>query len=78
MATSGTDYAYTLGGDSTLVYTKMLGAGGYGQVHEVYPLRVLAKNSSMKFPLDRFTTSVLMRGANESRGSQGSCSISLG
>jgi hypothetical protein len=40
MATSRTDHAYTLGGDSTLVYRKMLGAGGYGQVHEVLPLRV--------------------------------------
>jgi len=71
MATADTDHAYTLGGDSTLAYSKMLGVGGYGQVHEVHPFRVLAKNSSMKFPLDRFATSVLIRGANETRGLQG-------
>jgi hypothetical protein len=38
MAFSETDYAFTLGGDATLLYSKMLGAGGYGQVHEALPL----------------------------------------
>jgi len=78
MATSPTDHAYTLGGDSTLLYSKMLGAGGYGQVHEVlHPLRVLAKDSSIKFPPDRLTTSVLNGGAIKSRDLRGSYSIAL-
>jgi hypothetical protein len=77
MATSPTDHTYTLGGDSTLLYSKMLGAGGYSQVHEVHPLRVLAKDSSMKSPPDRLTASVLNCGANESRDLRGSYSIAL-
>jgi hypothetical protein len=40
METVGTDNAYTLGGESTLLYRKLLGAGGFGQVHEVRAFRV--------------------------------------
>jgi hypothetical protein len=40
METVGTDNAYTLGGESTLLYRKLLGAGGFGQVHEVRTFRV--------------------------------------
>jgi hypothetical protein len=37
MTFSGADYAYALGGDATLLYSKLLGAGGFGPVHEILP-----------------------------------------
>jgi hypothetical protein len=36
MASSREDFDYTTGGDSRVMHKRKIGAGGYGDVHEVH------------------------------------------